>query len=208
MTTSDLPAGYPESVALRSERLLLRTFRREDLDLEDLWPDFDEPVNRQYNPRRDGAEAKEKRFHDGLKVFDLKLAIFDGETHVGYVGLYQTSYDKREAWMGIQFAADKRGMGYCKEALTLLCEAFFHTWRMERMMLEVAMFNEGGIRCYERVGFVAIRRFWNPNAYQRRLDFENDPRLAPVKHYFRRGENGVEVEFLEMAATGETFTAC
>jgi len=205
MTISDSTTGYPSEVALRSERLVLRTFRREDLNVEDLWPNFDEPIYRHYTPPRDSPESKDRRFHEGQQVFDLKLAILDSDLNVGYVGLYQSDYTTREAWMGIQFAADQRGKGYCKESLYLLCDAFLNQWGMEKMLLEVAIFNVAGVKCYEAVGFRKTKQFWHPKAYQRRLDFDNDPRLGPIRQHFRRIDGRVEVEYLEMAMTRETF---
>jgi len=205
MTSSKPPGLYPEDVKLHSKRLTLRTFRRSDLDVEDSWPDFTEPIYRHYNPLRDDGYSKDRRYLEGLNIFDLKLAILEGGINVGYVGLYDSDARERSAWMGIQFAADQRSKGYCKESLTLLCDAFFHDWRMERMSLEVAIFNLMGVRCYERVGFRMVRQFWHHRAYQRRLDYERDERLAPIRQHFRKGAMGVEVEYLEMIATRETF---
>jgi hypothetical protein len=61
------------------------------------------------------------------------------------------------------------------------------------------------VRCYEHVGFVTSRQFWHPHAYQRTLDYEGDPRLAPIRKHFRRHDNQVEVEYLEMELARDTF---
>jgi len=90
------------------------------------------------------------------------------------------------------------GWGSAKEALNKLCEKYFGDWEMSEMHLEVAIFNLPGIRCYERCGFKRTEKFWNPRAYQRFLDFDHDPRLIPIRQYFRRNDHGVEVEYLKM----------
>jgi len=201
---SSNPSPYPFPILLKSERLILRSFLREDLDAEDAWPSFDEPIFHQYNPPRDSPESKDRRYQAGHKVFDFKLAILDGSVNVGYLGLYQSDLTARSAWMGIAFAANQRGKGYCKEALAILRDAFFDEWAMERMLLEVAIFNLSGIHCYEATGFLTTKRFWHPHAYQRHLDFEHDPRLEAIKQHFRHGEHDVEVEYLEMEMTRES----
>jgi len=189
---------FPSDIELKSERLTLRTFRREDLDAENDWPDFEELIYHHYNPPRDNTESKDHRYLQSLRLFDTKLSILDAGKLVGYVGLYDTDFAAGKSWMGIQFAANQRSRGYCKESLLILCKEFFGSWGMNVMRLEVAAFNLPGIRCYESVGWLASRQFWHPHAYQRHLDFEHDSRLSPIAHHFRRTEAGVEVDYVEM----------
>jgi len=140
-----------------------------------------------------------------LRLFDLKLSIFDGEDLVGYVGLYDSNFETGESWMGIQFAADRRHRGYCKETLRLLTGYFFDEAGMKTMLLEVAAFNLPGIHCYEAAGWVTSKKFWHPHAYQRHLDFEHEPALAPIAQHFRRTPEGVEVDYVEMVLTEPRF---
>lgn len=198
---------FPHNIELHSERLVLRSFRREDLDAESAWPDFEELIYHHYNPPRDDAQSRDHRFLQAARLFNAKLSIFDSGTLVGYVGLYDTNFDTGESWMGIQFAANQRSRGYCKESLLCLCRTFFNEWQMQKMKLEVAAFNLPGIRCYESVGWLTSRQFWHPHAYQRHLDFEKDPRLSSIAHHFRRNDSGVEVDYLEMELGRDRFQA-
>jgi len=197
--------SVPARSILRTERLYMRPWTREDLDLEDAWHDFDDPIYRHYNPRRDPPDKRDIRFQKIAALFDLKLAIFDEDGLTGYIALFGTDHEKLDSEMGINFAAHRCGRGYCKESLTRLCDEFFLHWGMQRMRLEVAVFNEFGIRCYERCGFREVRRFWNPRAPQRLYYQEGDPEYAHVARHFRRGENGYEVEFMEMAVTKDEY---
>ncbi len=205
MIISEPVKAFPQDIELHSERLLLRPTRREDLDREDHWPDFDEPIYRHYNPPRDSVASKEYRWQQNLKRFDLKLAILAEGELVGYIGLFGTDFETGRSEMGIQFAANQRGMGYCKESLKRLCDEFFQVWGMGEMRLEVAIFNLPGVLCYERCGFQTVRIFWNQHAYQRHLDFENDPRLLPIKQHFRKTDEVVEVEYLYMTVQREAY---
>jgi RimJ/RimL family protein N-acetyltransferase len=196
---------FPSEIELKSERLTLRTFRREDLDAENDWPDFEDLIYHHYNPPRDNSNSKDHRYLQSLRLFNTKLSIFDGENLVGYVGLYDTNFSSCESWMGIQFASNQRSRGYCKESLLCLCKEFFGKWEMNVMRLEVAAFNLPGVRCYESIGWLVTRQFWHPHAYQRHLDYENDSRLASITHHFRRVETGVEVDYLEMELSSHRF---
>ncbi len=191
-------AHFPLDVELCSERLTLRTFRREDLDAENQWPDFEDLIYHHYNPPRDDSHGKDHRYLQSLRLFNIKLSIFDGEDLVGYVGLYETNFETGESWMGIQFSANQRNRGYCKESLECVCNTYFGEWGMKSIRLEVAAFNHPGIRCYTSVGWQTTKQFWHPHSYQRHLDFENDERLDSLRHHFRRIDSNVEVDYLEM----------
>lgn len=196
---------FPTDIELFSDRLVLRSIRREDLDAENDWPDFEELIYHHYNPPRDDAQSKDHRYLQSLRLFNAKLSIIDSGALVGYVGLYDTKYETGESWMGIQFASNHRNRGYCKETLHKLCHTYFGEWEMKMLKLEVAAFNLPGIRCYESIGWLVSKQFWHPHAYQRHLDFENDPRLSSLAHHFRRTETGVEVEYLEMELSRTRF---
>lgn len=197
--------GVPSRAVFRSERLYMRPWRREDLDFEDHWPDFVSPVYRHYNPPRDPSGAKDIRFDKIKGLFDLRLSIFDRNGLAGYIALFGTDLNERVSEIGINFAAHKIGHGYCKEAMQVLCDAFFFRWEMERMKLEASIFNQAGFKCYQSVGFQIKKTWWNPKAVQRFFNYENNPRLAPYRKHFRKGKDGVEVEFIEMEVSREEY---
>jgi diamine N-acetyltransferase len=201
MTISKSAKPFPQDTVLKTERLLLRPTRREDLDLEDLWPDYEDPIHQHYNPWHDSVASKNDRWKYNDRLFDLKLAIEWNNELVGYIALFNSDLARGTAEMGIQFAENRRGMGFCKESLKKLCEKYFDEWGMHEMHLEVAIFNLIAIRCYEQCGFKRIKEFWNPHAYQRFLDFEHDLRLTPLRPHFRRVETRIEVKYLEMQLT-------
>ena len=197
--------GVPARTVMRTERLHMRPWHREDMDAEDDWHDFDNPIYRHYNPPHDTQPERDIRYRKIVGLFDQKLAISDRDGLVGYIALFGTDLDELDSEMGINFAAHRCNRGYCKESLRKLCDEYFHHWGMERMRLEVARFNEFGIRCYKACGFREVKRFWNPRAPQRLFFNEDNPQLAHVRQFFRRGPNGYEVEFLKMAVTRDEY---
>lgn len=197
--------GVPQRTIIKSPRLLMRPWKREDLDLEDNWPDFVDPIYRHYNPPRDPKIARDQRYERWRPLFNLRLSIFDSEGLAGYIALYKTDMTLMQSDLGIQFAAHKISLGYCKESLRALCDCFFYDWGMKRMRLEVAAFNDYGIRCYMHSGFSEKIRYWHPNAPQRFCNFETNPRLADKKEFFRKDEKGVQVNFVGMAVTSEEY---
>lgn len=203
-TNKNIP-GIPKRAILHTKRLYMRPWKREDLDNEDLWPDFLNPVYRHYNPPRDNKEARDNRFNKIVGLFDLRLSIFDQDGLAGYIALFGTDMDKKISEVGINFAAHKITMGYGKESLRALCDAYFYRWGMDRMRLESSIFNKIGISCYQSCGFKETKQWWNGRAVQRFFNYEKNPRLAGVKHHFRKGENGIEVEFVEMQVSKEEY---
>lgn len=197
--------GVPSRSIIRTQRLYMRPWKREDLDHEDLWPDFLNPVYRHYNPPRDDKEARDNRFKKIVGLFDLRLSIFDQDGLAGYIALFGTDMKQKISEVGINFAAHKITQGYGKESLRALCDAYFYRWGMDRMRLESSIFNKIGLRCYQSCGFGETKQWWNGRAVQRFFNYENNPRLASVKHHFRKGENGVEVEFVEMQVSKEEY---
>jgi len=193
--------GVPFRAVLRTDRLHMRPWQREDMDVEDDWHDFDNPIYRHYNPPRDAQPERDVRYQKIVGLFDQKLAISDNDGLAGYIALFGTDLNELDSEMGINFAAHRCNRGYCKESLRGLCDEYFHHWGMERMRLEVARFNEFGIRCYKACGFREVKRFWNPRAPQRLFFNEDHPQLAHIRQFFRRVQTGYEVEFIEMAVT-------
>ncbi len=197
--------SVPSRAIFRTRRLYMRPWKREDLDVEDSWPDFVHPAYRHYNPPRDPGGAKDVRFDKIKGLFDLRLSIFDEDGLAGYIALFGTDMKERVSEIGINFAAHKISRGYCKESFRVLCDAFFYLWGMDKIKLEASKFNQAGRRCYEATGFKITRTWWNPRAVQRFFNYENNPRLAPYRKHFRKGKNGVEVEFIEMEVTKDEY---
>lgn len=77
-----------------------------------------------------------------------------GGAFAGMCNLQDIDYRNRRAELGIWLASrDLRGLGYGEDAIRVLLPYTFDVARMDKLQLGVYDFNEGGIRCYERVGF-------------------------------------------------------
>jgi RimJ/RimL family protein N-acetyltransferase len=74
---------------------------------------------------------------------------------IGGVSLYDFSHVARSAEFSIVIGeAEYRGKGYGTEAARLMLDVAFRYFNLNRVSLRVFAHNEGGIRAYEKAGFV------------------------------------------------------
>lgn len=72
---------------------------------------------------------------------------------IGYLGIKNIRYIKRESTLGIVFDPSYVDKGYGSETLREFLRYYFNDMKMKRMYLEVAEFNHRAYKVYEKMGF-------------------------------------------------------
>lgn len=143
---------------MRGERVTLRRLVRADA------PALAAMVNRpeiQRTTRLTGAisvAAEEAFIEASAEARDrlvLGIAAVDDGRLLGVVGLHGLGDPARQAELGI-FIGDPAewGKGFAQEAVRLIVGHGFRTLALNRVWLHVHADNAGGLRAYEKVGFV------------------------------------------------------
>ncbi len=84
----------------------------------------------------------------------LGVALQDGDTLIGTVGLHRIDWKNRHASFGILIGEKSEwGKGYGTEATGLMTAYAFDTLNLNRVWLHVYEHNDRGRRAYEKVGF-------------------------------------------------------
>jgi RimJ/RimL family protein N-acetyltransferase len=93
---------------------------------------------------------------------------------------------RRSARLGITLGADFVDQGYGTEALTLFLNYFFEGLGFQKMVLDVAGFNQRAICVYERLGFQKVDQWERPAGHRDLWSLLKEPHYADVRRYFRR----------------------
>lgn len=142
------------------ERVCLREFRREDLEVIHSWTNDPEilrflswgifPQTRKETERFVETQMSGE---DPLNR-SLVVALRDGEACIGTGGLHHIEWRNRCGELGIVIGKrDCLGKGYGSEAVELLLRFGFDTLNLHRIYLQVFDFNERALRTYRKCGF-------------------------------------------------------
>jgi RimJ/RimL family protein N-acetyltransferase len=121
------------------------------------------------------VEAEEQWYDDqvraGNKVFAIETQ--DGVL-IGNISLHNIHVRCHHAELGIVIGEkDYWGKGYGTDAITTLLDYCFNELNLQRVWLRVFSFNQRGIRCYEKCGFVVEgrlrRHMWRHGSYHDEL---------------------------------------
>ena len=164
---------------LVGERVLLRALETQDLDLIwEAYKDFDlelitsgdsPPVSdrqvRAFWQQRIDNPAPEMRY---FVIEPLPGNPRAGE-FAGMCNLQEIDYRNRIGELALWMASPAlRGLGYGADAIRALLPYAFDVVRLDKVYLGAYDFNEGGLRCYERVGFRYEGRLLQTIHYQGR----------------------------------------
>ncbi len=103
----------------------------------------------------------EKNWIANLSTQDVRTAIVDLKTErlLGNAGLHFINHINCTAEFGIFIGdAEFRSKGYGTEATKLILDFGFNVLNLHNIMLKVYAYNQGGIGCYQKVGFKEIGR--------------------------------------------------
>jgi len=144
------------SVELRTPRLRLRSLTPEDVPLVLGWARNPDVVQNfsffewGADPDRIRAYIEEKR----RSRSDLILAVFEGESYAGNVGLHELDAVNDNARLGMILRQEAWGRGIGGEALLGLMDHAFASMGLYKLYLNVFTTNEKGIHLYEKLGFL------------------------------------------------------
>ena len=151
---------------ISSERLRLRRNERSDIPQFVAWLN-DPEVCRYLSAFLPISQASEEQWFENMLKLPAEeqpfgIEIKDGDTWrlIGNCSIFGIDWHVRKAEVGL-FIGDKScwNKGYGTEVMRLLLDHGFRTLNLNRIFLRVDEANKGGIRAYEKAGFVHEGRF-------------------------------------------------
>lgn len=194
---------------LHSARVHIRPWRRQDDDAADEWPPYNDPLDSLWNIPRQFSVANGSWFA-GLDggAMGRAWAVEDHSGQLmGRISLREIDERKGQARLGITFGAPFVGRGLGTEALALFLDYYFTDLGFQVMVLDVAGPNQRAVRCYRRLGFRHIGEDWRSAGDLFDSRILDDPRYAHVRIFFRAGQRGMWVQFIEMELLKEEWLA-
>ena len=132
------------------ERIFIRPLRVEDVFNMRKWGVHKNPLLSDYN----FPEMSDRQILKTKSFFNKYFAILTKEDRlIGYMGIKEIKFLKKESTLGIVFDPDLLDSGYGTETLKYFLKEYFNQMNMKKMYLEVAEFNKRARRVYEKMGF-------------------------------------------------------
>ena len=148
------------------ERIRLRRDERADIPLFTQWLN-DPDVRRYLLMNLPISQANEEGWFENMlkrpaeeQPFAIEVREGDGWRLIGNCGFFEIDWRARSSEVGL-FIGDKScwNKGYGTEVMRLLLQVGFGTLNLNRIFLRVDQDNLGGIRAYEKAGYVHEGRF-------------------------------------------------
>jgi len=190
---------------LLGERVRIRPWRRADTLMQERWPRYSEPFSSLWNIPRPYHSSYDDQFWTGAtEAWAIELR--SGQL-IGRLSLREIDRKQQSARLGISLAQPYVGQGLGGEALRLFLAYYFGSLGFQRMVLDVAAFNQRAVRCYQRLGFVELRSEWRHTGNDPVLRLLDEEQYQHLRPYFRRNRFDTQVEFYEMELTREAWLA-
>ncbi len=192
------------SFTLETERLLLRPWRRADLDAMAAWPLFPDPLDRVWNwPQQLKQTASLDLFFASHTMDPARRAwtILHTGAPIGLLQLKNIREAEGAASFGIALGAPWIGQGFGHEALAAFLVTYFKEASFKALHLEVALSNTRARKLYDRLGFAETSRFWRHAGPAEEYRFLAGPAYAHLQPYFRWTASGVYQLCAEMSLT-------
>jgi RimJ/RimL family protein N-acetyltransferase len=185
---------------LRSDRLYLRPWNRQDDRQADEWPPYGDPLDTLWNlPRQ--LSATSTQWYSSFDSGSMRRA-WAVDDHsgllIGRISLREIDERQGVARLGITFGAPYVGRGLGTEALALFLDYYFTDLGFQTMLLVVAGPNQRAVRCYRRLGFQAVGSDWRDAGMLFDKRVLDKPSFANLRQFFRNGQYGLWVQFFEM----------
>ncbi|HEY1012474.1 MAG TPA: GNAT family N-acetyltransferase [Herpetosiphonaceae bacterium] len=184
---------------LRSQRLLIRSWQRQDYHTMDTWPPFTEPLSAIWN-LPDRVVVGEMDWGTSIRR-TYAVALHDGAL-VGRITLRDIEPNNTSARLGITIGSPFVSQGYGTESMRCFLNEYFTGMRFKKMVLDVAAVNERAVRCYRRLGFQLTASHWR-DAGHRFLSTLDPATVATIEPFIRRGRHTIWAQFYDMALPRE-----
>jgi RimJ/RimL family protein N-acetyltransferase len=196
-------------MALRSARTYIRPWRRQDDEIADEWPPYGDPLDILWNlPRQ--LTAGTPQWYEGFEGGAMRR-VWAVEDHsgelMGRISLREIDERRGVARLGVTFGAPYVGRGLGTEALSAFLDYYFADLGFQTMVLDVAGPNQRAVRCYLRLGFRSVGVDWRDAGYYFDDRVLDNPRFNDVRQFFRNGQHGIWVQFIEMRLDREDWFA-
>jgi diamine N-acetyltransferase len=186
---------------LASQRLVLRSMDREDLDKMESWRPFTDPLCNLWNIPRSTSLSRDIWFvmhgADPTRMWFAIERVSDGEL-IGTLSLREI-VGGISARLGISLGADYVDQGYGSEALRAFLPHCFRTFGFQRILLDVAAANKRAIHVYARLGFEQTGSHYRTIPEGTDLSFLHQAAYRELRTYFRRHFGRMQLLFLDMA---------
>lgn len=172
---------------LQGSRVKLRTLTRADLQQMAAWRPFDDPLLAEANWPQQSIDDLNRWFTRCSQDPRRLLCAVTDETGrlIGSITLRERE-GRRSARLGVTLAADFVGQGFGTEALRLFLDHYFDELGFEKIVLDVAAYNQRAIRVYQKLGFVTVGRHERTVGRAANWAFLKEPAYARVRQFFRR----------------------
>lgn len=115
------------------------------------------------------------------------FGIYTEDILVGYITLKNINWLTRKAEMGIVLDPNQVNKGYGTEGLKKYLKIVFRKYKMKKIILRVAAFNERARRAYEKVGFKIYKEAYEVYEEQEFL-LANDDHTLFNEMIFKKGK--------------------
>ncbi|NLN14757.1 MAG: GNAT family N-acetyltransferase [Tissierellia bacterium] len=156
------------------DRVTIRPLQLEDVFYMRNWGCHDNPLLSDYNfPNMTDEQIKKWYKHKTSSFFNKYYGVLNEDKRlIGYFGIKDIKYLKRESTLGVVFDPNFINKGYGTETLREYLKYYFNHMKMKRMYLEVAEFNKRAMRVYEKLGF-KINGYYLEEFHDHKLDLNN-----------------------------------
>jgi len=145
---------------LRGEHVYLRPAERTDVPNFVRWLN-DAETTSFLNMRAPMSEAMEEKWFEGMVErqgkdhYHYVICLLENDQPIGSLSLFAVDHVNGNAGIGISIGEKSLwGKGYGTDAMNALVDFGFGMLRLERMWLEVYVFNKRARRSYDKSGFV------------------------------------------------------
>jgi RimJ/RimL family protein N-acetyltransferase len=188
-------------IRLESQRLIIRSMDRDDLDKMELWRPFTDPLCNLWNIPRSTSLGRDVWFvmhgADPTRLWFAIERVTDGQL-IGTLSLREI-VERISARLGISLGADYLDQGYGSEALRTFLPHYFRTLGFQRLLLDVAAANKRAVYVYAKLGFQQTGSHYRAIPEGTDLSFLHQAAYRELRPYFRRHLGRMQLLFLDMA---------
>lgn len=140
---------------IMGNRVTIRPLELKDVFSMRNWGFHNNPLLSDYNfPMMSDRQIKKWYKYKTYTFFNKYYGVLnEAGKLIGYLGIKNIRYIKRESTLGIVFDPSYVDKGYGSETLREFLRYYFNDMKMNRMYLEVAEFNHRAYKVYEKMGF-------------------------------------------------------
>jgi RimJ/RimL family protein N-acetyltransferase len=188
------------SLPIRQDKLTIRYWERDDLDLLALWKSYPFPYEvfdfsfKNMSPKERDAHFRARK--DNQKRITLIIDI-KAKRAIGYLSLVAIDWEKMMVSnMGFRIEPSWCNKGIGKKSMEIASRwCFENGFRILRF--DVAASNEWAIRCYRGCGFIEAGDFWRDDMTLMDVDL-NDPKYGFLRGHVRFNNGVPQLRFLWM----------